>query len=193
MAATNGFLCRLERLARRNSLRCLFHRSHPDERNGNFSNATYNNGSPVEIFNPATGQQYQFNGIPTLSTRPPSAPPRSPSSNLFRSLTSPLPPPAKIFTTSPPTPANSDAVIFRLIHNSAPAPALWCLGRAGVEAVATAAVRTISISPKLVAHLHQHRESVPSLAGGTSTQGLNASAGWVYGKNRATNNLPHDL
>jgi len=103
------------------------------------------NGSPVEIFNPATGQQYQFNGIPNAIDRPPSAPPRSPSSNLFRSLTSPLPH-GQNFTTSPPTPGNSDAVIFRLFIISAPAPALWCLGRAGVEAVATAAVRTISIS-----------------------------------------------
>ena len=29
----------------------------------------------------------------------------------------------------------------------------------------------------------------PSQAGGNSTQGLNASAGWVYGKGRITNNL----
>jgi hypothetical protein len=29
----------------------------------------------------------------------------------------------------------------------------------------------------------------PSLAGGTGTQGLNANAGWVYGKGRASNNL----
>jgi len=29
----------------------------------------------------------------------------------------------------------------------------------------------------------------PSLDGGTSTQGLSASAGWVYGKGRLTNNL----
>lgn len=34
------------------------------ERNGNFSNATYRNGAPVEIFNPATDQQYQSNGVP---------------------------------------------------------------------------------------------------------------------------------
>jgi len=27
----------------------------------------------------------------------------------------------------------------------------------------------------------------PSLAGGTGTQGLNASAGWTYGKGRVTN------
>src|SRR4029077_328573 len=32
----------------------------------------------------------------------------------------------------------------------------------------------------------------PSLNGGTGTQGLNANAGWVYGKGRATNNLRFD-
>src|SRR5258707_6575323 len=34
-----------------------------DERGGNFSAATYNDGKPVQIFDPRTGQQYQFNGV----------------------------------------------------------------------------------------------------------------------------------
>ena len=32
------------------------------ERNGDFSAATYKDGSPVQVFNPATGQQFQSNG-----------------------------------------------------------------------------------------------------------------------------------
>ena len=35
-----------------------------DERNGNFTGAAYNDGAPIQLFNPATGQQYQFNGVP---------------------------------------------------------------------------------------------------------------------------------
>ncbi len=33
------------------------------ERAGDFSGAAYNNGAPVQIFNPQTGQQFQFNGV----------------------------------------------------------------------------------------------------------------------------------
>src|SRR5437660_11947031 len=34
-----------------------------EERNGNFSAATYNDGTPVQIFAPKTVHQYQFNGV----------------------------------------------------------------------------------------------------------------------------------
>src|SRR5439155_4787794 len=34
-----------------------------DERVGNFSNTSNRDGTPVQIFNPKTGQQYQFNGV----------------------------------------------------------------------------------------------------------------------------------
>src|SRR5216110_3905424 len=36
----------------------------PDERHGNFAGATYNDGKPVQIFDPQSGQQYQSNGLP---------------------------------------------------------------------------------------------------------------------------------
>src|SRR5881398_3032443 len=41
-----------------------------DERNGNFSAATYNDGKPVQIFDPKTGQQYQFNNGSSSCAQP---------------------------------------------------------------------------------------------------------------------------
>ena len=37
-----------------------------DERDGNFSETAYNNGMPVQLFNPVTGEQYTYNGVPNV-------------------------------------------------------------------------------------------------------------------------------
>ena len=157
------------------------------ERNGDFSGATYNDGAPVELFNPATGQPYQFNGVlnaidPALFS--------SASKSLLQFI--PLPNiPTTLqgqnfhYITSDAT--SSDAVTFRLIHNlggSTPpvGPAGGGGGRGGRH-------RQNNIN----FGLNWTRSSInlvnpfPSLAGGNSTQGLNASAGWTYSKNRTTN------
>lgn len=160
----------------------------PDERNGNFSNATYNNGAPVQIFNPANGQQYQFNGVPnaidpTLFS--------SAAKSLLAFIPLPNIPLTSTgqnfhFVTSDAT--NSDAVIFRLVHNLGSSAGPLMLGPGGGG-------RGGRRQNNVNFGLNWSRNSTaivnpfPSLAGGTSTQGLNASAGWVYGKNRATNNL----
>jgi len=161
-----------------------------DERNGNFSNATYNNGSPVEIFNPATGQQYQFNGIPNAIDP-------TTFSTAAKSLLQFIPFPNIPFTSTGQNfhyvtsdASNSDAVIFRLIHNFGASPGPMVLGPGG-----GGGGRNGRRQNNINFGLNWSRTSInivnpfPSLAGGTSTQGLNASAGWVYGKNRATNNL----
>jgi hypothetical protein len=155
------------------------------ERTGDFSGATYNDGTPVELFNPSTGQQYQFNGVlnqidPALFS----------SASKFLLQFIPLPNiPATLegqnfhYVTSDAT--NSDAVTFRLIHNlggSSPAGPGGGGGRGSRR-------RQNNVN----FGLNWTRSSVnlvnpfPSLAGGTSTQGLNASAGWTYSKNRTTN------
>src|SRR5581483_8816928 len=88
-----------------------------DERNGNFSAATYNNGSPVQIFNPATGQQFQFGGV--LNVIDPSS-----ISPAAKSLLQYIPLPNIPTTASGQnfeyltnTASSSDAVILRLVHN----------------------------------------------------------------------------
>ena len=164
-----------------------------DERNGNFSNATYNNGAPVQIFNPVNGQQYQFNGVPNaidptlFSTAAKSLLQFIPLPNI------PLTSTGQNFHFVTSDASNSDAVTFRLVHNfgSSPGPGLFPGGGGGGGGGRGGNRRQNNIN----FGLNWTRTSTgivnpfPSLAGGSSTQGLNASAGWVYGKNRVTNNL----
>ena len=159
-----------------------------DERNGNFSGATYNNGVPVQIFNPATGQQYQFNGVPN-SIDPALFSTASKSLLQFIPLPNiPLTSTGQNFHYVTSDASNSDSVILRLIHNFGSSPGPMLLGPGGGG-------RNGRRQNNINFGLNWSRNSTnivnpfPSLAGGTSTQGLNASAGWVYGKNRATNNL----
>ena len=160
-----------------------------DERNGNFSNATYNNGAPVRIFNPATGQQYQSNGVPNAI---------DPSlfSSAAKSLLQFIPLPNIPFTstgqnfhyvTSGAT--SSDSVILRLVHNFGSSAGPMMLGPGGGGRNGGRRQNNINFGLNWSRNSTSIVNPFPSLAGGTSTQGLNASAGWVYGKNRATNNL----
>jgi len=160
-----------------------------NERNGNFSNATYNNGVPVEIFNPVTGQQYQFNGVPNAIDP-------STFSSAAKSLLQFIPLPNIPLTSSGQNfhyvtsdASNSDAVILRLVHNfgSSTGPVLFPAGGGGRNGGRRQ--NNINFGFNWSRNSTAIVNPFPSLAGGTSTQGLNANAGWVYGKNRATNNL----
>jgi hypothetical protein len=164
------------------------------ERNGNFSGVTYNNGTPVQIFNPKTEQQYQFNGV--LNAIDPAE--ISPAAQSLLQFT-PLP---NIATTASGQnyhnvtsgASTSDAVNLRLIHNfgSAPNGPLQIGGPGGGGGGGRGGHRNQN---NINFGLNWARSSAdtigiyPSLNGGTSTQGLNASTGWVYGKGRLTNNL----
>jgi hypothetical protein len=159
-----------------------------DERNGNFSNATYNNGAPVQIFNPATGQQHQFNGVPN-AIDPSTFSPAAKSLLQFIPLPNiPLTSTGQNFHFVTSDASNSDSVILRLVHNFGSSTGPMVLGSGGGG-------RNGRRQNNVNFGFNWSRNSTnivnpfPSLAGGTSTQGLNASAGWVYGKNRATNNL----
>jgi trimeric autotransporter adhesin len=165
-----------------------------DERTGNFSSATYNDGKPVQIFDPKTGRQYQFNGVsnaidPSLI---------SPASNALLQYI-PLP---NIATTASgqnfhyvtSAASNSDTVMLRLIHNlgpaSRPGPGPFVIGGPGGGGGGGGQRRAQN---NINFGLNWSRSSsnivnpFPSLAGGSGTQGLNASAGWTYGKGRITN------
>lgn len=164
------------------------------ERGGNFSGATYNNGMPVQIFNPSSGQQFQDNGvlnaIPTadISSAAKALLQYIPLANIATTRS------GQNFHTVTSGASSTDAVNLRLIHNfgaasSGPLPILGPGGSGGGGRGGRRSQNNINFL------LNWQRSSVdsigifPSLNGGTSTQGLNAGAGWVYGKGKVTNTL----
>jgi hypothetical protein len=158
------------------------------ERSGNFSGATYNDGAPVQIFNPATGQQYQFNGV-TNAIDP------STFSSAATALLNFMPLP-NIATNSfgqnfhflTSADSNSDAIIFRIIHNlgssTPPAPGTSG-GRGGGRG--RRSQNNINFGLNWSRNSSNLVNPFPSLAGTSGSQGLNATAGWTYSKNRFTN------
>ena len=160
-----------------------------DERGGNFSTATYNDGKPLQIFNPLNGQQYAFNGVSNVI---------DPSliSSAATSLLQYIPLPNIATTTSgqnfhyvTSAQSNSDSVILRLIHNlgSSGPPMIGPLGGGGGGGGGRRrAQNNINFGLNWSRNSSTLVNPFPSLAGATDTQGLNANAGWVYGKGRAT-------
>ncbi len=165
------------------------------ERNGDFSHSTYHDGSPVQIFNAQNGQQYQFNGNsnvldPALIT--------TSAKTLLNYI--PLPNIAtnafgQNFHYVTSADSRSDSVMFRLVHNFGASPdpggGRVILGGPGGMEVGGGGRRraqnNINFGLNWARSSSRIVNPFPSLAGGNSTQGLNANAGWVYGKGRATN------
>ena len=92
--------------------------------------------------------------------------------------------------------SNSNSVNLRLIHNFGPVPAqgnrtpgAGGRGGAGGGGGRRRSQNNLNMGMSWTKTTNDVVGAFPSLAGGTSTQGLNANAGWVYGKGRATNNL----
>jgi hypothetical protein len=155
------------------------------ERSGDFSALT------TPIYNPSTGQRFQFNGEsnvidPALIT--PQA----------RALLNYIPLPNFSGTTQnfhfvTTANSNSDSLSLRLIHNFGPLPAPGNRGPGGGRGGGGGGGRRSQNNLNMGLNWTKTTSDIvgpfPSLAGGTGTQGLNASAGWVYGKGRATNNL----
>ena len=165
-----------------------------DERNGNFSKATYNDGKPVQIFDPRTGQQYQFNGV--LNEIDPAL-----ISPAAKALLQFMPTPNIATTASgqnfhyvTSAASNSDTVMLRLIHNFGQAGGqgsgpfvIGGPGGGGGGGGRRRAQNNINFGLNWSRSSSNIVNPFPSLAGGTGTQGLNASAGWTYGKGRITN------
>jgi hypothetical protein len=169
-----------------------------DERAGNFSGATYNDGKPLRIFNPQTGQPYQFNGAPNQINPLLFSPA---ATALLQNI-----PPPNITTTASgqnfhyvtSADSNSDTVILRLIHNfgsgGGPGAGPFIIGGPGGGGGGGGGGQRRSQN-NINFGLNWARSSstivnpFPSLAGGTGTQGLNASAGWTYSKGRVTSNF----
>jgi trimeric autotransporter adhesin len=170
------------------------------ERNGDFSGATYKNGAPVQIF------------VPDLSStiNPAACQPGGQANSIAASCMSssakallqfiPLPnlnTPTQNFHYVTSDHSSTDSVNFRLIHNFGSGPAMGTpgnpivLGPGGIGGGGGGGRKRSTNNINF--GLNWTRSSVdivnpfPSLAGGNSTQGLNVSAGWVYGHGRASN------
>lgn len=168
----------------------------PGERGGDFSQATYNDGKPVQIFNPQTGQPYQFNGVPNVLDPSLITPAAQALLNYI-----PLPNMAtnafgQNFHYVTSANSSSDMVMFRLVHNFSATggpggggPFFIGGGGAGGGGGRRRAQNNLNFGLNWARSSNSIVNPFPSQAGGNSTQGLNASAGWVYGKGRATNNL----
>ena len=155
------------------------------ERGGNFS------ALATPIYNPTTGQQFDFNGQlnaidPTLITPQAQA--------LLQYIPLPnLPGTTQNYHEVTSAESNSDSVNLRLIHNFGPVLAQGNRtpggGGRGGGGGRRRSQNNLNLGMSWTKTNTDIVGAFPSLAGGTSTQGLNANAGWVYGKGRATNNL----
>jgi hypothetical protein len=162
------------------------------ERAGNFSGTTYNDGSPVQIFNPATGAQFSFNGQPNV-INPALISPQA------KALLAYIPLPNLDTTTQnfhyvTNDDSNSDAISLRLIHNfgdstNGPFGGGGRGGGGGGGRGGRRAQNNINFGLNYSRNDSALVNPFPSLAGNTNTQGLQASAGWTYGNGRRTNIL----
>jgi hypothetical protein len=158
-----------------------------DERNGDFSKATYNDGAPIQLFN------RQVNGVSTLLGPSLINPLAISSSAKFLLQFIPMPniplnALGQNFHYITSAESNTDTVILRLIHNFGPAPTPGSgpFGGGGGGG-RRRSQNNINFGLNWSRGSSTIVNPFPSLAGGTGTQGLNASAGWTYGKGRATN------
>jgi len=168
----------------------------PGERGGDFSQSTYHNGSPVQIFNQQTGQQYQFNGVANVLDPNLITPAAQALLNYIPLPNMPTNAFGQNFHYVTSANSSSDTVMFRLVHNfnatSGPGgggPFFVGGGGEGGRGGRRRAMNNINFGLNWARSNNNIVNPFPSQAGGNSTQGLNASAGWVYGKGRATNNL----
>ena len=172
------------------------------ERNGDFSQSTYHDGSPVQIFNPQSGQQYQFsNGSSTCAQPCPNVLDPASITSSAQALLNYIPLPnmatnsfGQNFHYVTSANSTSDMVMLRLVHNfnATGGPGgggPFFVSREGGGGGRRRAMNNINFGLNWARSSNSIVNPFPSQAGGNSTQGLNASAGWVYGKSRITNNL----
>jgi hypothetical protein len=156
------------------------------ERGGNFSALS------TPIYDPTTGQQFDYNGQlnaidPTLITPQAQA--------LLQYIPLPnLPGATQNYHEVTSAESTSDSVSLRLIHNFGPVPAQGNRtpgggGRGGGGGGRRRSQNNLNLGLSWTKTNTDIVGAFPSLAGGTSTQGLNASVAWVYGKGRTSNNL----
>jgi trimeric autotransporter adhesin len=164
------------------------------ERAGDFSGATYKDGSPVQIFDPATDLPLTYNGQANVVN------PALISASA-QALLQYIPLPNLAGTTQnlhyvTSDDSNSDAVSLRLIHNFGSAPSGPFGGQGGGGAGGgrggggggrRRAQNNINFGLNWSRNSTNIVNPFPSLAGNTNMQGLQATGGWTYGNGRRTN------
>jgi hypothetical protein len=155
------------------------------ERGGNFSALT------TPIFNPQTGQQFDYNGQLNVID-PTSITPQAQALLQYIPLPN-LPGLTQNFHEVTSAESDTDNVSLRLIHNFGPVPAQGSRtpggGGRGGGGGGRRSQNNLNLGLNWTKSTTAIVGSFPSLNGGTDTQGLNANAGYVYGKGHATNNL----
>lgn len=155
------------------------------ERGGNFSALS------APIFDPATGQQFAFNGQPNVMD-PTLVTPQAQSLLQFIPMPN-LPGTSQNFHFVTSDESNSDSVSLRLIHNFGQVPSQGNRtpggGGRGGGGGRQRSQNNLNLGLSWTRTTSDLVGAFPSLAGGTGTQGLNANVGWAYGKGHATNNL----
>ena len=164
------------------------------ERAGDFSAATYKDGSPVQIFDATTGEQLSYKGQANVINPALISPA---AAALLQYI--PLPnvnTPTQNFHYVTNDNSNTDAVSLRLIHNFASTPSFGPFGGGGPGGGGGGrggggrrAQNNINFGLNWSRNNTQTVNSFPSLAGNTNTQGLQATSGWTYGNGRRTNLL----
>jgi trimeric autotransporter adhesin len=155
------------------------------EREGNFSALS------TPIFNPQTGQQFDYNGQLNVMD-PTSITPQAQALLQYIPLPN-LPGTTQNFHEVTSAESDTDNVSLRLIHNFGPVPAQGSRtpggGGRGGGGGGRRSQNNLNLSLNWTKGTTAIVGAFPSLNGGTDTQGLNATAGYVYGKGHATNNL----
>lgn len=166
------------------------------ERNGDFQGLTGPTGAPITIYNPTTGLPFQNNTIPAGMIT-------SQATALLNYIPLPnLPGNTQNFNYITSATSDSDAISFRLIHNfvpnSGPSPiAFGGPGGGGMMGGGGGRGGGRNSRPRNNLNIGFNFSrtkaitigSLPSLEGRTNTQGWNGTAGWIYGKGKATNTL----
>jgi hypothetical protein len=157
------------------------------EREGNFSALT------TPIFNPQTGQQFDFGGQPNVID-PTQITPQAQALLNYIPLPN-LPGTTQNYHEVTSAESNSDSVSLRLIHNFGPVPAQGNRtpgggrGGGGGGGGRRRSQNNLNLGLSWTKTASAIVGAFPSLDGGTGTQGLNATAAWVYGKGHTNNNL----
>jgi hypothetical protein len=165
------------------------------ERGGNLSGLTSPNGNPIVIYNPQTGQPFPNNSIdPTLFSPAAVA--------LLNYIPLPnLPGTTQNFHYITSAESDTDSLSLRLIHNFAASsgpggPIIFgpgggaAMGGPGGRGGGRRGPRNnVNVGFNWSRTKSAIVNPFPSLAGSTNTQGWNGTAGWIYGRGRATNTL----
>jgi hypothetical protein len=155
------------------------------ERGGDFSGLTDANGVPIVIYDPTTGLPFAGNKIDPARFS-------SAANALLNYIPLPnLPGTTQNFHYVTSAPSESDAISLRLIHNFSATSGQrgGGPGGGGGRRGGRGPRNNINLALNWARTSSTIENPYPSLAGDTGTQGLNASARWVYGKGRITNTV----